>query len=200
MHFQLNWHKHCSAFLLSEDHSLDDIGFQELPDLSVHELRRKWLDYSQKNGVPVPHSNPVMIEVSSTIYSFLLEHVANFQQSLTESGNPTTSEGDDQDVYYRFGGATLCSMLHKLYDEIKSCSSELRNTLSQKISVLQAINTKDKSSIPGYLKYRDRGFMYFPHPIFIPFLQEVDQVLKVVVNSKGLNEHGDDLIKVNTEI
>ena len=48
LHFQLNWHKHCSAFLLSEDHSLDDIGFQELPNLSVHELRRKWLDYSQK--------------------------------------------------------------------------------------------------------------------------------------------------------
>ena len=66
-----------------------------------------------------------MIEGSSMIYSFLLEHVANFQQSLTESGNSTTSEGDNQDVYYRFGGATLCSMLHKLYYEIKSCSSEL---------------------------------------------------------------------------
>ena len=65
---------------------------------------------------------------------------------------------------------------------------------------MQAINTKDNSSIPGYLKYRDRGFMHFPHPIFIPFLQEVDQVLKVVVNSKALNEHGDDLIKVYTEI
>jgi len=91
-------------------------------------------------------------------------------------------------------------MLHKLYDEIKSCSSELQDTISQKISVLQAINMKDKSSIPGYLKYRDRSFMYFPHPICIPFLQEVDQVLKVVVNSKGLNEHGDDLIKVQTEI
>ena len=33
--------------------------------------------------------------------------------------------------------------------------------MSIEISLLQAINTKDKSDIPGYLKYQDRGFMYF---------------------------------------
>ena len=92
------------------------VPFPELPDLSVNELRKKWLDYSKTNGVPVPHSNPVMIEVSSTLYSFLLEHVANFQQSLTESGNPTSSKADGEDVYNRFGGAALCSMLHKIYN------------------------------------------------------------------------------------
>ena len=89
-------------------------------------------------------------------------------------------------------------MLHALYKEIKQCSDDQRNVLSQKITVLQAINTKDKSCIPGYLKYRDRGYMYFPDPLFVPYLREVDMVLKQVVNSKGLNEHGADLIKVNT--
>ena len=196
LHFQLSWHKHCSAFLLSEEYSLSDISFQELSDLPVNDLRKQWLDYSKTNGVPVPHSNPVMIEISSTIYSFLLEHVANFQHCLIESRSATTSGSDDDDVYYRFGGATLCSMLHKLYSEIKGCSSDLRDSLSQKIAVLQAINTKDKSSIPGYLKYRDRGFMYFPDPSFISFIREIDTVLKQVINAKGLNEHGDELIKV----
>ena len=38
--------------------------------------------------------------------------------------------------------------------------------------------------------------MYFPDPVFIPYLREVDTILKQVVNLKGLNEHGADLIKV----
>ena len=87
-------------------------------------------------------------------------------------------------------------MLHASYKQIKECSEDQWAAISQKITILQAINTKDKSSIPGYLKYRDRGYMYFPDPIFIPYLQEVDTVLKQLVNSKGLNEYGADLIKV----
>ena len=39
--------------------------------------------------------------------------------------------------------------------------------------------------------------MYFPDPVFIPYLREVDAILKEVVNSKGLNEHGNELIKVS---
>ena len=37
--------------------------------------------------------------------------------------------------------------------------------MSIEISILQAINTKDKSDIPQYLQYQDHGFMYFPHKI-----------------------------------
>ena len=84
------------------------------------------------------------------------------------------------------------------YTRKSQCSDDQRNVLSQKITVLQAINTKDKLCIPGYLKYRDRGYMYFPDPLFVPYLHEVDMVLKQVVNSKGLNEYGAHLIKVNT--
>ena len=174
-----------------------DIDYQELAEHPVNTLRSTWLEFCKANGMPVPHCNKVMITVSSTVYHFLLEHVTRFQKQLVESGSVTI--GTDEDgVYYRFGGAALCSMLHALYKEIKQCSDDQRNVLSQKITVLQAINTKDKSCIPGYLKYRDRGYMYFPDPLFVPYLREVDMVLKQVVNSKGLNEHGADLIKVNT--
>ena len=69
------------------------------------------------NGVPVPHCNKVMMIVSSTVYDFLLDDVARFQQKFVQPETVTT-EIDEDCVYYRFGGATLCSMLHALYKEI----------------------------------------------------------------------------------
>jgi len=136
-----------------------------------------------------------MITLSSAVYSFLLDHVERFQRRLIEPKNVVVAT-DDDDVYFRFGGATLCSMLHALYKQIKDCSEHQRDILCQKITILQAVNIKDKSCIPGYLKYRDRGYMYFPDPVFLPYLHKVDTVLKQVVNSKGLDEHGANLIKV----
>jgi len=114
------------------------------------------LEFSKANGVPVPHCNKVIL---STVYHFLLDHVAQFQRKLV---NPETITivADEDGIYYRFGGATLCSMLHNLYREIKCCSDDHKDDLSQKITILQAINIKDKSCIMGYLKYCDRGFMY----------------------------------------
>ena len=158
-------------------------------------LRGKWLDFAKENGIPVPDRNQLMITLSLVVYSFLLDHVERFQQCLIEPKNVIVAT-DDDDVYFRFWGATLCNMLHALYKQIKDCSEDQRDILSQKITILQAVNIKDKSCIPGYLKYRDRGYMYFPDPIFLPYIRKVDTVLKQVVNSKGLDEHGADLIKV----
>ena len=62
--------------------------------------------------------------------------------------------------------------------------------------MLQAINTKDKSSIPTYLVFRDRGYVYFPHSSFIPFLQDLDTLLKSVVNDESFKKHGNELVKV----
>ena len=196
LQFQIDWFKYCSVFLLGEEFSLKDIDYHELPEHEVSKLRSTWLKFAKINGIAVPHCNKVMMIVSSTVYNFLLDHVARFQQQFVQPETVTT-ETDEDGVYYRFGGATLCSMLHALYKEIKCCSHDHKDALSQKIIILQAINVKDKSCIPGYLQYRDRGFLYFPDPVFIPYLREVDVVLKEVVNSKGLNEYGDELIKVN---
>ena len=99
-----------------------------------------------------------MITLSSAVYSFLLDHVTRFQRRLVEPESIPIG-ADDDDVYYRFSGATLCSMLHALYKQIKDCSEDQRDTLSQRITILQAINIKDKSCIPRYLKYRDNIYM-----------------------------------------
>ena len=58
------------------------------------------------------------------------------------------------------------------------------------------MNTKDKSFMPSYLQYRDRGFMYTPNPDFIPFFRAVDECIKEVANERGFKDHGDQLIKV----
>ena len=65
--------------------------------------------------------------------------------------------------------------------------------LSQEVSLLQAINSKDKTKIPGYLQYRDGGF---PDAKFLPFLRNVDTVVKELVNANGLKQEGENLIKV----
>ena len=58
------------------------------------------------------------------------------------------------------------------------------------------MNCKDKTNVPGYLRYRDHEFMYFPEKEFFPLLREVDTVVKTVVNFNGLKQEGDNLIKV----
>ena len=122
------WFKYCSVFLLSEEFSLQDIDYHEMPDHEVCVLRSVWLEFAKANGVPVPHCNKVMMIVSSTIYNFLLDHVAWFQQKFVQPETVLTETNEDS-VYYRFGGATLCSMLYALYKEIKCCSDDSKDAL-----------------------------------------------------------------------
>ena len=199
MRFQFQWYDHCSALLLSKQHSISEIGLEEIPSAPMHVVRSKWLMFCETSGVPVPESNPVMMLVSSTIYDFLLEYSKNFQNKIHQAEVPSiisTVEPDTDDVYYRFGGAAICDMLHLRYKQLKSCPDTKRDKLSQEISLLQAINCKDKTTIPGYMCYRDRGFMYFPDKVFLPLLREVDDVIKHIVNFDGLKQEGDNLIKV----
>ena len=101
-----------------------------------------------------------MMSFSSALYNSLLEHVASFQANQTEGTGSTTVVpiAEEDGVYYRFGGGALCEMLHRRYKQIRTASN--KNLMSIEISMLQAINTKDKSDIPEYLQYQDRGFMY----------------------------------------
>ena len=72
-------------------------------------------------------------------------------------------------MHLRFGGAAICEMLHLHYKQIKGCADMQRDKLSQEITILQAMVMKDKSNLPHYLKYQDRGFIYFPNVSFVPF-------------------------------
>ena len=93
--------------------------------------------------------------------------MSSFQASQSECAAASTVVPTDEEdgVYYGFGGGALCEMLQHCYKQI--CCSSNKNLMSIEISILQAINTKDKSQ---YLHYQDHGFMYFPHKTFIPFI------------------------------
>ena len=57
----------------------------------------------------------------------------------------------------------------------------------------------DKSVIPASLQYRDKGFMYFPDQVLIPFIKAVDDKVKEVANKKGVQEHGENIVQVTTD-
>ena len=57
---------------------------------------------------------------------------------------------DSAEVYYWFVGAALCDILKERYIQIKTCPAHCKDIVLQETTVFQAVNTKEKSSIPGY--------------------------------------------------
>ena len=140
-----------------------------------------------------------MMILSSAVYDVLLQRVESYQERLNISVdtssdlNSTSSDRDGEDVYFRFGGAAICEMLKLRNKEIKECSNTQRDQLSQEITILKAMTMKDKTRLPIYLKYRDRGFMYFPDPSFLTIIQAINGAIRTVVNVNSLEE---DVVKV----
>ena len=80
------------------------------------------------------------------------------------------AEADSDDVYYRFGGASISDMLHLRYKRIKEIKDEKKvGNIKKEITILHGMNSKQKITMPDYLQYRDSGYIYSPHPKFIPF-------------------------------
>ena len=86
---------------------------------------------------------------------------------------------DTQDTHIiRFGGAALATMLKLCHNSIKSCSLELKEQISQEITILQQICVHSKDHIPDYWKYRENEHMYYPCPEILDFLKAVDTITK----------------------
>jgi len=79
LRFQLQWHQHCSAFLLSRGYPLASIQLTKEAEASVADIRIKWLDFYENNGVSDLDSKKVMIRISSVVYELLLEKTEEFQ-------------------------------------------------------------------------------------------------------------------------
>ena len=198
--FQLQWHEHCSILLLPKHLPIQCVILP--PTNTMETTRQLWLDFCGTSRNDEEKHKKFMILFSSAIYDVLLREADKRLIKITVDtpgtatrNTPVIRDGDD--VYFRFGGGTLASMLHCRYNGIRKCGDEKREIISLEIAVLQAINTRDKSSMPSYLKYRDKGYMYSPDVSFIPFFRAVDECIKEVVNEKGLEQHGDKIIKVH---
>lgn len=55
---------------------------------------------------------------------------------------------------------------------------------------------KDKTVIPSSVQFRDRGFMYFPDPTFIPFIKAVDDKVREIANNDGIKKHSRSIIEI----
>ena len=141
-----------------------------------------------------------MLVFSMEVFNNLLKHCRSVLQVAPDSS--TSQECvhlDTVDVYFRFGGATLASILHGQYKMIKLDHTSQKEKIAQEIHILQALNTRDKGKVPSYLKYRDEGYMYFPQEELVPFLQEVDATVETVWNDKGFHKHGASLVLETTK-
>jgi len=121
MQFQLQYQYHCSAFILEEKYTIAALNLDEADHAMLVTAKKSWLECCKKCDLPVPENNSIMITMTFRIYSYLLGQVSLYQESLTDQAQISgTTEAtpvieDSNDVYYRFGGATICSMLKLRY-------------------------------------------------------------------------------------
>ena len=73
LQFQLQWHQHCSAFLLSRSYSLATINLEEHAQQLVATIRIRWLDFCDRSTLPFSDCSKVMMTLSSIVYEVLLE-------------------------------------------------------------------------------------------------------------------------------
>jgi len=59
-----------------------------------------------------------------------------------------SATSDPIDIYYRFGGATLASMLHNCYKTMNSITISQKDQVSKEIHILHALKAQEKSKVP----------------------------------------------------
>ena len=200
--FQVKWHQQCSILIVK--------GAPELSKMNVHPeddnftsqimIRQQWVTFYQSCGVNHEVAKIFMLIFTSEMYNKLLQYCHTQLQQASPDNAAAVVNDDPVDVYYRFGGATLASMLHLRYKAIRTCPNEQKEKISNEIHVLQALNTSDKAMIPQYLKYQDNGFMYFPCDELLPFLKTLDTTVKAVCNEREFQRQGQKLIQETVKL
>ena len=80
----------------------------------------------------------------------------------------------EEGVYYRFGSAALCSMLHLRYNRLKG-NADKQDCIRHELKTI-LVKCSDKQHVPPYMQYRDKTFMYFPAVCYFPFICNIDKI------------------------
>ena len=100
----------------------------------------------------------------------------------------------------RFAGAALADMFSLRYKDMKSKkSSHRKEDVSKELQVLEWMRMTDKSDLPTSLAYRDKGGMYFPDKMLLPFVRSLDNCVRENANKEGFQRYGKNLVKVVSE-
>ena len=160
-------------------------------------VRSEWNKVCSAYSIDSDTARTFLISFCGLIYDDLLKQCQIVIRPSPTSATPMPTE-DTDDVYYRFGGAAIAAMFKVRYDKIRSSNCADKDQVSMEISILQKLSIhleEDKTHIPAYLKYRDKGFMYFPIPEMLPLLKAVDVKTKELANNDSFAELGSDMIK-----
>jgi len=164
---------------------------------TVLTARQQWVSFYEAKIVGHEVAKIFMLVFLAEVFNKLLK----VSQSALQVPSDTTViqcgtvHVDSIDVYYRFGGATLASMLHGRYKAMKLEETKQKEKVSQEIHILQTLNTKNKENVPKYLQYGDKGLMYFPCKELLPFLQEIDRTVKTCCNEESFRKYGKLLVQ-----
>ena len=197
MQLQIKWHQHCSYFLVDKNMELSLIGLHPSDPIaeSVVDVRSKWNKVCAVNCLQRSNAKKFLILYCDCVYEELLRQCHRIIESENQILDATSVESED--VYFRFGGAAICNMLHSRYTKLKVCSFNQKEKVSQEITILQQLSvhkTEDKDHVPDYLKYRDEGYMYFPCTELLPFLRAVDIATTKKVNDANFSQDGSDIL------
>jgi len=202
MQLQIKWHQHCSYFLVDKNMELSLVGLHPSDPIaeSVVAVRSKWNKVCVVYSLRGQSAKKFLILFCDCVYEELLRQCHRIIESDVQV--PDTTIVESEDVYFRFGGAAICSMLHGRYTKIKSCSLNQKEKVSQEITILQQISVhkkEDKDHVPDYLKYRDEGHMYFPCTELLSFLKAVDTATMKKVNDANFSQDGSDILTTVVE-
>ena len=154
-------------FLVDKNMELSLIGLHPSDPVAecIVSIRSQWGKVCTENCLQKSNAQKFLILFCDCVYEELLRQCHRVIEPDSQiPDDPTGAESDD--VYFRFGGAATCTMLHSSYTKIKSCSLNQKEKVSQEITILQQLSvskTEDKKNVPDYLKYRDEGYICTSH-------------------------------------
>lgn len=118
---------------------------------------------------------------------------------------PITHSADkfSTDHVYRFFGAALIRCIRVLADKDKRQQGKMNPLDKQKLALYhQAVRLekedKEVTDLPPSLRIRDRGWMTFLKPEFLPFAEHAMREIFSLVNHKTYQQYGEMLIKQAT--
>ena len=140
------------AFLLRDGLNQLDIEIEE--NHSVTDICQVWLQFFAANNTPVRESKRVMISILSVVYSALLEHVSNHHcTSSIETESSFETVIDDDDIYYRFGGAALCEIFEKDVKSLKTVENNKETPFPKKFAFCRQLIQKIKQVFQDTLNF-----------------------------------------------
>lgn len=102
-------------------------------------LHQLWL----KHKVKTTDAKTFLILLCSSVFNELLNKCHSLIQPENEVGGVDKGmEGED--VYYRFGGAAIVSLLHGQYEKVKNCTELQKDQVSKEITLLQNLSVHEK--------------------------------------------------------